>query len=140
MMKFRREASYSLSSNHQTLSMQVVIVFWVFVAAAGAAILETVFQRSGPVSGAGGRNSRIHCAASCAREKACSGFVTRDDGVCIFRTDPSPPNTDHYQQVEMQDVSLVLSYIISLRSYAQNLPHKTFLMGILYIIHTDRLK
>ena len=118
MMKFRREASYSLSSNHQTLSMQVVIVFWVFVAAAGAAILETVFQRSGPVSGAGGRNSRIQCAASCAREKTCSGFVSRDVGVCEFKTNPSPPNiTDQYQRVEIPDVSsflhqfLLFSYV-----------------------------
>ena len=76
------------------------------MAAAGAAILESLFQRSGPVSGAGGRNSRIQCAAPCAREKTCSGFVSRDDGVCEFKTDLSPPNiTDEYQQVEMPDVS-----------------------------------
>ena len=73
---------------------------------AGAAILESVFQRSGPVSGAVGRNSKIQCAASCAREKTCSGFVSEDDGVCEFKTDPSPPYiTDEYQQVEMPDVS-----------------------------------
>ena len=101
-------ASYSFFTNHQTFSMQVVIV-WVFVAAAGAAMLESVFQRSGPVSGAGGRNSRIQCAASCAREKTCSGFVSRDVGVCEFKTDPSPPNiTDQYRRVEIPDVSSFL--------------------------------
>ena len=98
-------ASYSFFTNHQTFSMQVVIV-WVFVAAAGAAMLESVFQRSGPVSGAGGRNSRIQCAASCAREKTCYGFVSRDVGACEFKTDSSPSNTtDYYQQIGMPEVS-----------------------------------
>ena len=105
-MKLRREASYSHFSNHHKFAMQVVIVFWVFVAAAGATVLESVFQRSGPVIDAGGRNSRIQCAASCAREETCSGFVSRDDGVCELTTEPSSPN--HYQKVGTPDVSLFL--------------------------------
>ena len=112
MMKLSREATYSRLSSHQIFSMQLVIVFWVFVAVAAAVIHESVFRRPGPVSGASGRSSRIQCAASCAREKTCSGFVTRDDGVCIFRTDPSRLNNDHYQQVEMQDVSFTSDFYV----------------------------
>ena len=98
-------ASYSFFTNHQTFSMQVVIV-WVFVAAAGAAMLESVFQRSGPVSGAVGRNSRIQCAASCAQEKTCYGIVSRNVGACEFSRGSSTSNiADYYRRLGMPVVS-----------------------------------
>ena len=135
MMNLKRAASYSLSSNQQIVSMQVMIVLSVSVAATGAAILESVFRRPGPVSGAGRRSSRIQCAASCAREKTCSGFVIRNDGVCEFKTDLSPPKTDRYQQVELRDVSSFLHhcYLLLIRSL------RTFGMEILYNIHRSSM-
>ena len=86
--------------------MKLLFVFWVSVPGAGAAMFESVFQRFGPVTGSGGQSSRIQCAASCAPDKTCHGFISRGDGSCEFRTDSIPlNNTDHYQQTELRNVS-----------------------------------
>ena len=112
-MKFGREALYSLLSNRQTFSMHVVIMFWVSVAATEAMMIESTFERSGSLSGVGRRISRIQCAAFCAREKKCSGFSTRDDGVCEFKTDLSAQNnSDQYQRLRMRDVSSIPTLVV----------------------------
>ena len=90
--------------------MQIAAVLCVFVSVAGATFLQSTFRRSGPVSGAGGRNSRIRCAASCAREKTCAGFDVGDDGSCGFRTNDAPQvGASYYQQVVVTNVSISIS-------------------------------